>query len=155
MWRMFPTVRTILFKLNPIGVFALVLGTGVVAAFTFTAGEADFITRHFNTSPEFGVLAALRGASRYNRKTTICSSRPSPREDPLLYHSLATMGYSIISVITPAPTVRPPSRMAKRRPFSIAIGVINSTLSRTLSPGMTISVPSGSVATPVTSVVRK
>lgn len=35
--------------------------------------------------------------------------------------------YSTTSVIVPAPTVRPPSRMAKRNPFSIAIGVINST----------------------------
>src|SRR5690606_30019234 len=52
---------------------------------------------------------------------------------------------------TPAPTVRPPSRIAKRSPSSIAIGMISSTLSFTLSPGITISVPSGSCATPVTS----
>jgi len=68
---------------------------------------------------------------------------------------LSSARYSIISVTTPAPTVRPPSRIAKRSSFSIAIGVINSTDSSTLSPGITISVPSGSVATPVTSVVRK
>jgi hypothetical protein len=60
-----------------------------------------------------------------------------------------------ILVTTPAPTVRPPSRMAKRRPSSIAIGAISDTSMRTLSPGITISVPSGSVTTPVTSVVRK
>src|SRR6266496_2351659 len=59
--------------------------------------------------------------------------------------------YSRISVTTPAPTVRPPSRMAKRSSFSIAIGVISSTVMSTLSPGITISRPSGSVATPVTS----
>src|SRR2546421_13031474 len=64
-------------------------------------------------------------------------------------------GYSKILVTTPAPTVRPPSRMAKRSPSSIAIGVIRSTFSCTLSPGITISGPSGSVPTPVTSVVRK
>ena len=34
--------------------------------------------------------------------------------------------YSIISLTTPAPTVRPPSRMAKRSPASMAIGVISS-----------------------------
>ncbi|MBP1689926.1 MAG: hypothetical protein H6Q34_499, partial [Deltaproteobacteria bacterium] len=34
------------------------------------------------------------------------------------------MGYARIFVTTPAPTVRPPSRMAKRNPSSIAIGVI-------------------------------
>ena len=63
--------------------------------------------------------------------------------------------YLIISATVPAPTVRPPSRMAKRNPFSIAIGMINSMVIATLSPGITISVPSGRVATPVTSVVLK
>src|SRR5262249_22663626 len=61
--------------------------------------------------------------------------------------------YLTMSVTVPAPTVRPPSRMAKRTPFSIAIGAISSTSRFTLSPGITISVPSGNVATPVTSVV--
>jgi hypothetical protein len=56
---------------------------------------------------------------------------------------------------TPAPTVRPPSRMAKRSFSSIAIGTIRSTLISTLSPGITISVPSLRVTMPVTSVVRK
>ena len=63
--------------------------------------------------------------------------------------------YSLTAITTPEPTVRPPSRIAKRRPFSIAIGVISSTSMSTLSPGMHISVPSGRVMTPVTSVVRK
>jgi hypothetical protein len=63
--------------------------------------------------------------------------------------------YSMMEATTPAPTVRPPSRMAKRRPSSMAIGTISSTSTETLSPGMTISVPSGSDTTPVTSVVRK
>jgi hypothetical protein len=62
---------------------------------------------------------------------------------------------SRISDTVPAPTVRPPSRIANRRPLSIATGVCNSTFNCTLSPGITISVPSGSIATPVTSVVRK
>ena len=60
-----------------------------------------------------------------------------------------------ILVTRPEPTVRPPSRMAKPRPSSMAIGWISSTVISVLSPGMTISVPSGSVMTPVTSVVRK
>src|SRR6185437_14131973 len=63
--------------------------------------------------------------------------------------------YLIISEIVPAPTVCPPSRMAKRNPFSIATGVISSISRLTLSPGITISVPAGSSATPVTSVVRR
>ena len=60
-----------------------------------------------------------------------------------------------ILVTRPEPTVRPPSRMAKPRPSSMAIGWMSSTVISVLSPGMTISVPSGSVMTPVTSVVRK
>src|SRR6476646_5150440 len=69
--------------------------------------------------------------------------------------SYAGHDYSIISLTVPAPTVRPPSRMAKRRPLSMAMGVISSTSSCALSPGITISVPAGNCATPVTSVVRK
>ena len=63
--------------------------------------------------------------------------------------------YCTISAMVPAPTVCPPSRMANRKPFSIATGVINSITRLTLSPGITISVPAGNSATPVTSVVRR
>ena len=63
--------------------------------------------------------------------------------------------YSMIEATMPAPTVRPPSRIAKRSFSSIAIGTISSTSTVTLSPGITISVPSGSETIPVTSVVRK
>jgi hypothetical protein len=66
-----------------------------------------------------------------------------------------SVGYLRILVTRPAPTVRPPSRIANLRPSSIAIGWISWTVMLVLSPGMTISVPSGSVTTPVTSVVRK
>ena len=72
--------------------------------------------------------------------------------DPLLRHRRP---YSAIVTMAPAPTVRPPSRMAKRWPISRAIGVISSTLISTLSPGMIISAPSGSPIAPVTSVVRR
>ena len=64
-------------------------------------------------------------------------------------------GHSRIFVTTPEPTVRPPSRMAKRRPSSHAIGVISVISMSMLSPGITISTPSGSLMLPVTSVVRK
>src|SRR3989442_762196 len=63
--------------------------------------------------------------------------------------------HAMTSVTTPEQTVRPPSRMAKRRPWSMAIGWMSSIAMATLSPGMTISTPSGRLATPVTSVVRK
>src|SRR5882757_8024119 len=55
----------------------------------------------------------------------------------------------------PAPTVRPPSRIAKRRPSSMAIGWISVIVISALSPGMHISTPSWSSTEPVTSVVRK
>ena len=63
--------------------------------------------------------------------------------------------YSMTLATTPEPTVRPPSRIAKRRPCSRAMGVIRVISMSMLSPGMTISVPSGSLMLPVTSVVRK
>ena len=63
--------------------------------------------------------------------------------------------YLEILVTTPAPTVRPPSRIANRRPCSIAIGASNLTLKVTVSPGITISLSAGSSTSPVTSVVRK
>jgi hypothetical protein len=74
-----------------------------------------------------------------------------PDADFLLCHAYT---YSIILVTTPAPTVRPPSRMANFEPCSNATGTINSTVRLTLSPGITISTPSGRVMLPVTSMVR-
>ena len=71
------------------------------------------------------------------------------------FSSDQSRNYSLILETTPEPTVRPPSRIAKRRPSSIAIGVISSTSMETLSPGMHISTPSGREMVPVTSVVRK
>jgi len=61
--------------------------------------------------------------------------------------------YSRTLVTLPAPTVRPPSRIAKRTPSSRAMGAISSTSISVLSPGITISTPSGSLMVPVTSVV--
>ncbi len=54
--------------------------------------------------------------------------------------------YARILVTTPEPTVRPPSRMAKRRLSSMAIGDVRATTrptTLTLSPGMHISTPVG------------
>ena len=73
---------------------------------------------------------------------------PQPPDDGYI-------NYARISVTTPEPTVLPPSRTAKRRPWSMAIGLINSAVTLTLSPGMTISTPGFNCTIPVTSVVRK
>jgi len=63
--------------------------------------------------------------------------------------------YLTILVTTPAPTVFPPSLIAKFKFSFIAIGVISLTENFPSSPGITISVPEGSVTSPVTSVVLK
>ena len=98
---------------------------------------------------------------------TILSNRKTPetlrfRGNLTLRHmvsydteSIFRFYYSMIVATRPDPTVRPPSRIAKRSPCSIATGWISSTVISTLSPGMHISVPSGSSQTPVTSVVLK
>ena len=72
---------------------------------------------------------------------------------PIELHSYGV--YSIILVTTPAPTVLPPSLMAKFNFSAIAIGVINFTVNLASSPGITISVPAGNSTSPVTSVVLK
>src|SRR6185437_16987717 len=59
-----------------------------------------------------------------------------------------------ILVTTPAPTVLPPSRMAKRICSSSATGAMSSIVMVMLSPGITILTPSGRFTVPVTSVVR-
>src|SRR5690606_15897799 len=92
------------------------------------------------------------GAEPFGSTPSRCSFAPSTSSG-----SGCEQYWCYLSTLTtlPAPTVRPPSRMAKPRPSSIAIGWIRVTVISVVSPGMTISVPSGSVMTPVTSVVRK
>ena len=68
---------------------------------------------------------------------------------------ISSYNYSMIVATRPDPTVRPPSRIAKVRPWLIAIGWISSIVISMLSPGIHISVPSGRLLTPVTSVVLK
>src|SRR6516164_7907789 len=80
---------------------------------------------------------------------------PVPRCPSVVSRPCSAVRHSMIEVTTPEPTVRPPSRMAKRSFSSMAIGTISSIVMAVLSPGITISVPSGRCTTPVTSVVRK
>ena len=63
--------------------------------------------------------------------------------------------YSTTSATRPDPIVRPPSRIAKVSPCSIATGLPSSTATVTRSPGITISMSPSSVNEPVTSVVLK
>jgi hypothetical protein len=85
------------------------------------------------TQPWFVEDAPLLGQKRESVKATF-----SP------FSIQMNLFYLMIFATTPAPTVRPPSRIAKRRPSSMAIGAISSTVIFTSSPGITISVPSGS-----------
>ena len=73
---------------------------------------------------------------------------------PIELHSYG-VAYLIIFVTTPAPTVFPPSLIAKFNFSLIAIGVISFTVNLASSPGITISVPEGNSTSPVTSVVLK
>ena len=85
-------------------------------------------------------------------------TQKSPRvvsEASYIFFESVSSGYFRILLTTPAPTVRPPSRIAKRKPSSIAIGAISCTFILMLSPGITILTSSGSIIVPVTSVVRK
>src|ERR1700757_1304495 len=64
---------------------------------------------------------------------------------PLRVSAALLSNYLTILVTRPAPTVRPPSRIANRRPSSMATGWISFTKMLVLLPGITISVPSGHV----------
>lgn len=86
-------------------------------------------------------------------RPVVCQLTDAPSIPPPI-GSGKSLNYSRIFVTTPEPTVRPPSRMAKRTPSSMAIGLCSSMLTRTLSPGIHISAPI-KFAVPVTSVVRK
>jgi hypothetical protein len=94
--------------------------------------------------------------ARARQPLTNPREQPGCRRGPGEHESRPPAGsYLLIFVTRPAPTVRPPSRIANLSCSSMAIGWISSTDISVLSPGMTISVPSGRVTTPVTSVVRK
>ena len=123
-----------------------------------------------NVSPQGGPASS---SLRRSETTAAISSSPFPLQKtraPLSYKkapefvseasydffkSMSSGYYFRILLTTPAPTVRPPSRIAKRKPSSIAIGAISCTFILMLSPGITILTSSGSIIVPVTSVVRK
>jgi len=96
-----------------------------------------------------------RAAPTSGRRRFITGTAPTRGDGAPGSGAPSPSGHLLILVTRPAPTVRPPSRMAKRRPCSMAMGWISATVICVSSPGMTISVPSGNVMTPVTSVVRK
>jgi hypothetical protein len=157
-----PTECTKLFKGKPIRRPPLVLGGRIVPAFALRTSQGNDVSHNLFqnfSGPPWGV-GALERAFRVGRPLASGAGvrwggRPAVGQASPPAILIIPSNYSTISLTTPAPTVRPPSRMAKRSSFSRATGVIKVTSMATLSPGITISTPSGSVATPVTSVVRR
>src|SRR5207244_4066482 len=84
-------------------------------------------------------LQSLRALPPVFRRAVVAPLALGARERDDVSHRQILRAYSIISVIVPAPTVRPPSRIAKRLPFSIATGTMSSAEIVVLSPGITIS----------------
>ena len=130
-------------EFQPLGRLLLVLRRAVVAPLTVHARQRDDVSHDLNLA---GSRLWASGA-RPVCPASMIRTMPGAR-------SLESEAYSTISVIVPEPTVRPPSRMANRAPFSSATGVSSSPVMDVLSPGITISTPSGSLSVPVTSVVR-
>jgi len=130
-----PFMRAEFLYLKPTGRKFFILRRCIITTLTFRTGQCNNITHNL------AFFQQMSGSTMRPQRT---------------HHSRRVVTvYLITSVTRPAPTVRPPSRIAKRMCCSIAIGVISITSIVTLSPGITISTPSGSVMSPVTSVVRK
>ena len=125
-WGVFPAKPAILAQLVSVRLLTLVSRSSIVPAFAVPTSQGDYLS----------LLLCLLGQWPLSR----LDLRPR---------------YSIISVIAPAPTVFPPSRIAKRCSTSMAIGLISITVMSMLSPGITMLTSSGNVMTPVTSVVLK
>ncbi len=143
--RVLAAEAAVLLELDALASIALVLLRHVVAPLALLARKVDrrsFVAQWSLTS--FAPVASTE--YRVARSARLVS----------LYSVLGTRYFYLVILVTrPAPTVRPPSRIANRKPSSIAIGAINSTCISVLSPGITISVPDGKCTAPVTSVVRK
>jgi len=139
-----PATRAELRKLDPVGIVLSVLRSRIRARPAGRARQRDdrsVVLRH-----RYAPCSISRCAREALKAVRIRSSRVN--------RSSLSFIYASTFVTTPAPTVCPPSRIAKRSPSSSAIGVPSVTSRLTLSPGTTISRPSGSFTSPVTSVVR-
>src|SRR6478609_9045099 len=144
-----PASRAEFLQLQPAGIVSSILLGGVIALAAIGALKCD--NRPIGLA-FFGHCFFLHLA--VSRPSRLGARGQEHGRARVVLNSTVRVYYSVIEVTTPAPTVRPPSRMAKRNPSSIATGVISSTPIWMLSPGITISTPSGSSIEPVTSVVR-
>ncbi len=119
------TTRAELLEFQPVRVVALVLGRSVVAVLTLSTSQVD----------DYAVCFLCHFFLSRNEKREMRNRLRSLASIP---HSSFPKCHSMILATTPAPTVRPPSRIAKRRPSTIATGTISSTIMSMLSPGITI-----------------
>jgi len=127
----------VLFQVDPARIVAAILFGSIVSLLAHGASQRDndaiLSLCHVASNP-ISVLARQAGLSVDTNHHGLFE--PSPRQAmprcgrwPLLgHHPRNDRCYSMISVRTPEPTVRPPSRMAKCEPTSRATGVISSTV---------------------------
>ncbi len=146
-----PAKSTILFPFQPVRILLLIFPGRVIPSLALGACEGN---NFLHRDPTLACLLIMP-VDRRTSYGDVNALRSDELACQTWFKKSRKACYSIISVTTPAPTVLPPSRIAKRNSFSIATGVIKSALMETLSPGITISVPSGNSTIPVTSVVRK
>ena len=155
MRRMLSAAVAKLLKLQPLRHGLSILGGRIIPFFALTALQRNNFPRHKNNSYRLRTKNWKLIAGSSDPGLLFPQISAKLRSARQVGHPPLILCYCTISEIVPAPTVWPPSRIAKRRPFSMATGVINSMTRLTLSPGITISVPAGNSATPVTSVVRR
>ena len=141
-------------KKRPLLVPGFLIGTGILLmAYPFVSNSL------YEHRQEEVIYEYQKETDKKDRRHHACqkghSLSSSKKGDCPKGQPLNLFAYSMMLETTPEPTVLPPSRIANRNPSSIAICVIILIFICTLSPGMTISTPSGSLMTPVTSVVRK
>jgi hypothetical protein len=161
--------RTILFQLEPLGStrlfdHAIVAQSGLCTLKPHVLSHEDTPPPQ-NTNTRKATPGRLHTDRQPMNKNKSCPSNKMSQTGSC--HSVCEFGrrqrntaslnrfYSRTFVTTPDPTVRPPSRIAKRLPSTRAIGLPRETSTLTLSPGMHISAPPSRLVVPVTSVVRK
>ena len=124
----------------------------------FNARLAEFLDLHLLLAPfRYRIVArfAFAAGERHRDSGAVHASFAGPKLlDPNPVRR-PKFNQRRILVTTPAPTVLPPSRIAKRICSSRATGAMSSMFMVMLSPGMTILTPSGNLHDPVTSVVRR
>ena len=122
-----PALSTELTQLDAIRLLSFILRRNVVSILTLAALQRDDLS-HGPFASEFLCFTNVgqTSSSALLSLQNCVSHPPSPQDGPTgpQLHPSSPF-HCRISVTVPAPTVCPPSRIANRNPFSIAIGVIS------------------------------